>query len=488
MADDPWGKYVDPNAAPKPPVTAAAPTAPATPGNDPWSKYSGAPSNAAPAPTASSSTPAVPPGYQSPSWLPGAGWLHKVSNIYDDAATAGFADTATAKVGDLLRSIGISNATPDVGTLRAQTQQNRTDVGPIASGVTDVLGYGTGLGKVGAGEALASRFGGGLLARAGGSAAEGAAASGLGTVGHGDTDINDIGKSMAIGGVTGLVTGALPGSTPKLNTPTTAELKLIAQNKFTPLENTYLNAGNVGKQFNAADASVSPGSRVAMSPSLQGTVDDINQQIVNNRILTADDLAKFQRSLMKSARGPQDQELAGRYVSSLDTALGPHAPAVADANAATNVAKTSRDIDTWLSDPANAPKAISSALAKRPQLYQSQPGLFDALNEVGQSQPGLWSKFGGKVGGALAGAAIDATGEYLGGQNPISGAITGGLTGLLLGHAGDKFAVGPTRARLLAAQHLNATGTPAPPRSPILGPLGDFSRTAGYAAGSSGAF
>ena len=97
-----------------------------------------------PAPTPAPTVPPVPPGYQSPSWLPGAGWLHKMSNIFDDSATFGAIDPATAKVGELLRSAGVSNATPDAATLRAQTSQNRTDVGPLASGAADIAGYAVG--------------------------------------------------------------------------------------------------------------------------------------------------------------------------------------------------------------------------------------------------------------------------------------------------------------------------------------------------------
>ena len=159
-----------------------------------------------------------------------------MSNIFDDSATFGGADAATGTVGNLLRNAGVQNATPDVATLRAQTGQNRTDVGPIASAAADIAGYAVGPGTVGAGEKLAGRLGGGLWARMGGSAVENAAAAGAGTLGHGGS-LEDAGKAMTVGGLIGGVTGALPGGRwTGSETPSTADSQATASGLYKPLE------------------------------------------------------------------------------------------------------------------------------------------------------------------------------------------------------------------------------------------------------------
>lgn len=470
--DDPYAKFLKPSPGDAaPPVDA----------EDPYAKF--LPKAAAPEAPAAPSTP----------WFSVGKGPDKIGEFVGkmaDAYTGGLGAKA-------LDALGVGQG-PDGQTVAKQVESAGQDIGPLASAGADLAGYALGPGMLGVGEGLgklatsqlargigenaASRVGGRMI----GSGLEGAGATIVGAAGH-DQDLTagDLLKAAALSSAA----GALPSTGgPKVSTPTTADLQAIAKPKFTPLENTWINGPNTGKEFSAVDRNITPGDRATMSSSLQNKVDDINQQISSNQVLSADDLAKFQRGLMKSARGPQDQLIAGKYVDALNTALGPHAPAVADANAATNVWKTSRDIDNWLQDPASAPKAVAAATNKRPQLYQSQPGLLDALKNIGQSQPTIWGKVGGKVGGALLNAAIDAGAEYLGGQNPITGAVAGGLSGLALGHGGAAIRAAPIRAKLLAAQHLNATGVPLPARSPLIGPLGSVLRQGVYGTAASGAF
>ena len=296
-----------------------------------------------------------PPGYQSPDWLPGAGWLHKLSNIYDDAATAGFADTATAKVGDLMRSIGVGNATPDVDTLRAQTAQNRKDVGPVASGVTDVLGYTTGLGKLGAGDALATKLGGGYLARIGGSAAENAGANVLGTVGHGDTDVGDNLRALATGLATGTVTGSLTrGSQAGAPSPT-AGLKADTKVAFDPLTTVKYDPGHFGPDFDTVTSGLSSKAKVDMGDALTGATKKISQEMADKfrsgDTITADDVAGFQRTLSRAGSapgaGPTDPLIARQYSDALDGVVQKAAPTYwgqkapgADVSGAISAAKT----------------------------------------------------------------------------------------------------------------------------------------------------
>ena len=435
--------------------------------------------------TAGSSAPAPSsPAASSVPWFSTGPGSDKIGEFFakaGDAATFGLG----AKAQDAL---GIAQG-PNGQTVAQQVGAAGQDIGPVASAGADLLGYAAGPGMVGVGDRLAGLMGGRLLARMGGSAAEGAGASALGTAGHGDMSVGDLLKAAALGGTVGAVTGALPGGGgDRPVTPSTAALKTIKEDAFAPLEKTPVNAPLVDAAFNGV--SQSSGANVNLSDAFKNKVADIEKEVTGTQSgLTAGDIANYNRALWGKARNGFDQNAAGQYESALNSVVGPStAYDIKAANAAHNTYKTSGEIDNWLTDPSGAPSAIASRLAKKPGFYQNQLGLYDALNSIAQSQPGLLSKMTGKVGAGLAGAAINAAGEYIGGQNPITGAITGGLEGLVLGHAANQLRAAPIRAKLLAAQHLNATGMPAPVTRPILGPLGDFARTAGYAGGASGAF
>ena len=174
------------------PVIAADPDAPAT--------YK-RPDSGTPAPA-----PPDPNAYKSPDWLPGAGFLHKASQIYDNAFTGSAADYLTGKAGELARSFGISNTTPSVAQLRAETKQDRADVGPVVSALADTAGYMTGVGKV-LGPAAGKLAP--VAGRYGAAAVEGAAANAIDVAGShlgSDQPLNlwDAGKHIVAGGVAGV--------------------------------------------------------------------------------------------------------------------------------------------------------------------------------------------------------------------------------------------------------------------------------------------
>ena len=84
------------------------------------------------------------------------------------------ADSYTGGLGaKALDALGVGQG-PDGQTVAKQVESAGQDIGPLASGAADVAGYAIGPGKLGVGEKLASLAGGKLLARMGGSAAEGA--------------------------------------------------------------------------------------------------------------------------------------------------------------------------------------------------------------------------------------------------------------------------------------------------------------------------
>ena len=86
--------------------------------------------------------------YKPPDWIPGANFLYKINRIFENALTANLADPATAAMGNVARYLGIQNTTPNVSQLRAETKQDRADVGPVASTAADIAGYTMGPGKL----------------------------------------------------------------------------------------------------------------------------------------------------------------------------------------------------------------------------------------------------------------------------------------------------------------------------------------------------
>lgn len=199
--------------------------------------------------------------------------------------------------------------------------------------------------------------------------------------------------------------------------------------------------------------------------------------------------------MLNAATNDTDMKIAGQYVSALENGVGPQMTAkIAEANAASNTAKTSADIDDWITqlkrDPGKVPDAVNSAITNSPGFYK---GVMPQLQDVANSKPGIWSKVADKAVGTVGGALIDATANYMGGGSPLSGALAGGATGLLLGHGAGQLRAGNLSDKLAAARHFNATGEKLPPSafSQGFGPLSTgvgYGRQALAGLGASGMF
>ena len=231
-----------------------------------------------------------------------------------------------------------------------------------------------------------------------------------------------------------------------------------------------------------------------MSAKLSDQIDRIQGIVAQGGKTTASDIAGFRRSLLGAATNDTDMKIAGQYVSALEGGIGPQMTAkIGEANAASNVAKTSGDIDNWITqagrDPSKVPDAVDKQITNNPNFYQGNVG--DMLRDVANSKPGLLSRIGGKIGYGLANSAIDAAGSYIAGGNPIVGAVTGGLGGTLLGHGSDQYRAGNLADRLAAARHFNATGESLPASTfskgvPVLGPMSAYAPKIPAALGASG--
>ena len=440
-------------------------------------------------------TPDTPPPAPTTPWFSAGPGNDKIGEFF---AKAG--DTATFGLGAKLQdALGIGQK--DGQTVAQQVANAGEDIGPIASAGADVLGYMAGPGELRVGEGLSklagSTLGGNLAARIGGrmvgSGIEGTGATILGAAGH-DQDLTPGGlaKSAALS----TILGALPGGGgDRPVTPTTGALKTNMQNAFDPLESTWVNSRNTGQNFNAVTSSLP--TRVDIGDTLNGKIDQISKEIGDsNGVLSADTVARYQRSLMKAARGnASDQNVAGNYIDALNTSLGPtNADAVSAANTLANKYKTSREIDKWMTDPTNAPAAIKGALAKKPQFYQSEPGLPDALGAVGKmaDPPGPIQSAANTAARAgwrgLVGAGL---GTIMGGNSGI-GAVQGVMDSLVFPHVAQAVNANKVKLALQSAKHLNATGQIVAPdlfKTPGVGSwLGDLMRQGGYSAGAAGSF
>ena len=285
-------------------------------------------------------------------------------------------------------------------------------------------------------------------------------------------------------------------------TPSTADLQATASGLYKPLESKVYRSPDVAAALDRAGADVSQGLEAKMSTSLSDQIARINGIVSKGPQTTASDIADFRSSLMGAARSDVDKTIAGKYLASLDKGVGSQTAAdIAAANRASNIAKTSSDIEDWATNPSGAPKAVKSALENYPNFYKTQPGLFDVLSKIGgkASPDESVASAAGKaaasaVGKHLLGAAIGGGVGYMTGQG-----VPGDIAGLALGAAipsaagriASRVASIPTRNALLAAQHLNATGIPVNPgvyTPKLFQGLGILARQGGYAAGASGAF
>ena len=411
--------------------------------------------------------PAPPREYQPPSWLPGAGWLRKVSNSFDDSFTGHWIDPATAKVGELLRHVGISNATPDVDTLRAQTAQDRKDT-PVGSALADIAAYGTGVGKLGVGGAVtegAAKVIPGMASRMVGQGAENALWSGVSSLGSGNS-YSDAAKDAGVGFLIGNVTGLLPGGRGNPGvTPGSKELEATASKAYDPLKSRVYPPVYPADAMTRGRLSIDKGLESKMSGELADRISRIDKIIGSGGNVTADDIASFQAAMRDASRTPADGVIAQRYIDSLNKGVGSKtAGEIAGANKASNIAKTSGEIEGWIDDPKAAPKLIRSALDKNPQFYKSQPGLYDRLKGVADSgDPSFGRKIFNHVLSSAATGAAGAGMDYALGSDPVSGGVHGAITGLLFPHIASRLKAGPITRDLRAAAHLNATGQAFPP-------------------------
>ena len=414
-----------------------------------------------------------------------------------DAATMGLA----AKAQDAL---GFAQG-PHGETVAQQVENAGKDIGPIASGVADVAGYGLGAGSLGVGEGIGALATSGLAkgigeniasrvaGRAIGAGVEGAGSTIVGAAGH-DENLTpgDLLKSTLLSAGTGALTPNLSaGSKAKVPSPT-ASLDAAVAPAFAPLKNKVYQTPDVERAL--SNVSVPQGMQANMSDKLSDQIDRIKGIVAQGGQTTADDIAGFRRSLLGAATNDTDSTIAGQYIAALDNGVGPKTAAnIAAANEASNIAKTSGEIDNWITqaqrNPDKVPDAVDKQITNNPQFYQG--GVGDMLRDVANSKPGLMSRVGGKIGYGLANAAIDAAGNYIGGGSPIVGAITGGLGGTILGHGADQYRAGDLSNKLAAARHLNATGESLPPSAfskgvPVLGPMSAYAPKVPAALGASG--
>ena len=403
------------------------------------------------------------------------------------------ADSASAGWGaQALDKLGVAQG-PSGQTVSQQINSAGKDIGPVASGLADAAGYMAGPGKLALGEKIGAKLGSGLLARMGGAAAENAGASVAGTMGHGDYDVGDNLKALAFGGVTGAAGGALTRGARAGDVSPTAGLEADASSLYAPLNKTQYPTPAVERVLNKV--SVPQGMQANISNKLSDQIDRVQSIVAQGGKTTASDIAGFRRSLLNAATNDTDMKIAGQYVSALENGVGPQMTAkIAEANAASNTAKTSADIDDWITqlkrDPGKVPDAVNSAITNSPGFYK---GVMPQLQDVANSKPGIWSKVADKAVGTVGGALIDATANYMGGGSPLSGALAGGATGLLLGHGAGQLRAGNLSDKLAAARHFNATGEKLPPSafSQGFGPLSTgvgYGRQALAGLGASGMF
>lgn len=431
---------------------------------------------------------------------PNAGWgdwaLSKLHNfaVGGNQFNRVVTDSATFGGADKLQSLVPGG--PSVDELRAQTDQSRKDIGPVASALADASGYALGGGSLGAGEKIAARLGGGYLARIGGSALESGGASALGTLGHGG-DVDEALKSGGVGLLLGGATGAIPGArgaNAGAVRPSTSDLEATASGLYAPLSKTQYPTDAVERVI--SNVNVPQGLQAKMSNTLSDQIDRIKGIVAQGGKTTANDIADFRASLLGAAKNDTDMLIAGKYVSALENGVGPKiAGDIGAANAASNTAKTSGDIDDWITqaqrNPDKVPDAVNKAITNNPGFYK---GVMPQLQDVANTGSSVGSRIWEAVKKPVIGAAIDAGANAIAGQSPLAGAITGGLTGLIMGHGEGQARTNTLVNKLAAARHLNATGQRLQPATfnrglgPVVGPMVAYAPKIPAALGASGAF
>jgi len=418
-------------------------------------------------------------GYQ----VPGLATLENFGNRAADTMTAGLPDTIAGALGRLTGG-------PNADQMRAATEAGKEQLGPIASTAADIIGY-TASGAPKAGAALARLLGGGLAARMASGAVEGGATSLAGSLGHGETDPEALGQSLALGTAIGGATGVLPAGRKQVHTPSTSDLKFNAETAWQWPQNTQVNPNDVSTALVNTHLNLTPGERRLMGSKVDKTVQGIMKDAQVNS-LTADDVSKFQDVIMEAANSKKKRRIAGLFTDALENTLGPE---VQRARTATNIAKTSGELDALIADPATAPAKVKGMLAKQSQYYQTDPALPDMLESIAakdKPEPSIGRQVSLALGKhALGAAAGTGIGYVTGGGLPAD--LAGAALGAAVPAAFYKNRMGAIRNSLLAAKHLNATGMKLSPNnfagpSPIGTLLSELIRNAPRAPGMAGSY
>ena len=402
--------------------------------------------------------------------------------LYDRMAgdNTGFAPDASGRYvqGGSVPDLDAANAA-SLAAERAKTAEARARLGPFAY-AADLTGGGP-IGKLGAATKLADvaapvtgKWLGGVLA----SGTEGGALSATAAAGRGEDPVS-AGLWGTLFGTAGGLPGGVASRPPNtgVRMPTTDKLRTASSTANTKLEGVHFDPASVDTAFNGVDYALSKGDASRMSPSLRSAVDTISQQISRGGSVTADDIAKFQRSLSGASRGDNDIRIASKFSNALDGVLSNERPLtgaapgqaksmVDAANAAGNIYKTSRSFDQWAQDPAKAPAAVRSAIESKPQFYQ-QPGLADEMTKIGrmwgQSPVGAWM-----IHHAVLPAILGGVGTITGGpERGLEYGAGGFLASQGIKSGGDWVARKRVADALLNAQHLAITGQPAPGGSTV---------------------
>jgi hypothetical protein len=510
--DDPYAKYLKPSGG----STPAAPTGPAAPDADPYSKY--LPNQ--PVTTASDSgenTALANYGYDPHQHSVSENLAHLWSNPVQhiQAATGGLPDFVRVAgnalgLGDWLHStvtglthpFDIEAQKADWEAQQAQTKDASQHIGPVATVAANLVGSAP-LAAAGSGATTADAiapyvtkvlgqkvgtWGAGVV----GSSAENAALSALSAGAQGEDPIAAAKMGLLTGGAAGLpggVTKRLPVRGPLA---ATSDLEAKASGLQTDLEGVHFDPADVEKSFHGVEYNLSKGDKAGMSPSLKGTINDISKAITEGGSVTADDMAKFQRSLFTSTRSDSDYRLATKFSNGLNDTLSNARPwagaapgeakgMVDAANLASNKANISSDIDTWLKKPGTAPAQVGKALENKPRFYKNIPGISDALGGVsrmtGQVPLNPWLVHH-LVGGAVGEGVNALTGEHL----PWWAGIGGGFLGSAALKGGLNMRASANVANALKnAQYLAQTGQRVSTPRPTWDLLQMLTRSAGIA-------
>ena len=443
--------------------------------------------------------------------------MHNAGNEIDDALTRGYANEATAGVGNLLRSLGLKNSTPDIATLRAQTAQGREDLGPVAANAIDIATSMAGPTMklpAAAADKVIEKTGSKLLGwgagalTAGGTSAVDAAA---GTYGHGgSTDdalsaakwgggvgtllgMLGVGSNKALTGAPGAPAypsppSASPSIVEKLAGPAwtgpfkdTAALQAESDAARAAMKPITFDPSDSDRVYDAARSSLTPAQRSGISPGMNQAIKAQRDEIANAANgPSADDINGFAGRIFDGATSRDDQALAAKIKNNLTNgvlggaqptsghAVGEAIPLNDAANQATSNLKNSQMLDDWRAAAKipgsggigeEATTGAQSALKNQPYYY-SDPSSNAAMKNIagaGSLLPGSWL-FKHSVGYPLAGAAVGGLlggghGYQTGGDSPW---VNAGKEALEMGSVGLLTGYGLPLARSgLASRALN---------------------------------